>query len=204
MSLDAHCMMARGFDEVLKKDLNDNEVVTPRRQRLDAINWCLQKQIDDRPPIDYEYIMWPLQFDPIGFHGYKWDTRTLERWDILIDETMEIQGSCWLMYKSWFQKCGFMKISGYTGWGQEGEEVVMNTYKNKGRVLTNKKTYFCHLHKGREFGRMYFLPKVETRKCNAYCYDYWVNKNKDFFVNFINRFMPIPGWPQNFEKKLYE
>ena len=61
MSLDAHCMVAPGFDEQLIKDHNPNWVQVPRRHRLDAENWCLQTQSDNRPPIDYEYIM----FNPL-------------------------------------------------------------------------------------------------------------------------------------------
>ena len=202
MSLDAHCMLDYGWDEVLTKDLNENEVVVPRRQRLDAANWCLQPQCDNRPPIDYEYIMWPLKFDPVGFHGFKWDERTLKRWDILIDEVMEIQGSMWVMNKSWFQRCGFMDLK-YQGWGQEGEEIVFTTYKNDGRVIVNKKTWYAHLHKGKEYGRMYFLPKSETRTSYLYCYDYWTKKQRTFFVKFIEKFMPIPGWPLDWTKQIY-
>src|SRR3990167_8286851 len=57
MSLDAHCMMAPGFDEQLVKDHQSDLVQVPRRHRLDAENWCLQPQSDSRPPIDYEYII---------------------------------------------------------------------------------------------------------------------------------------------------
>lgn len=203
MSLDAHCMLDYGWDEILTKNLNENEVVVPRRNRLDAKNWCIQPQSDTRPPIDYEYIMWPLKFDPIGFHGFKWDERTLSRWNIPIDETMEIQGSMWLMYKTWFQKCGFMKIDGYTGWGSEGEEIVFTTYKNDGKVIINKKTSYSHLHKGKEYGRMYFLPKAETRASYLYAYDFWVHKNRNFFVKFIEKFWPLPGWPLDWTKQLY-
>ena len=53
MSLDAHCMMAKGFDEQLIKDHEPNWVQIPRRNRLDAEHWCLQPQSDSRPPIDY-------------------------------------------------------------------------------------------------------------------------------------------------------
>jgi hypothetical protein len=203
MSLDAHCMLAHGWDEVLLKDLNDNEVVLPRRHRLDAENWCLQNQVDSRPPIDYEYIQWPLKHNPVSFHGFKWDSRTLERWNIPIDETMLIQGSFWLMHKTWFQKCGFMDIK-YQGWGSEGEEVCLQTYKNGGRVLSNKNTYFAHLHKGAKYGRMYFLPKSETTASIVYAYDLWVHQNKDFFIKYIERFWPLPGWPSNWEKHIYK
>ncbi len=203
MSLDAHCMLDYGWDEILLKDLNENEVTLPRRHRLDVDTWGMQSQSDNRPPIDYEYIMWPLKHNPVSFHGFKWDSRTLERWDIPIDETMLIQGSFWLMYKIWFNRCGFMSLE-YQGWGSEGEEICLATYKNGGRVLSNKKTYFCHLHKGQKFGRMYFLPKSETRASIIYAYNFWVHENKDFFIKFINKFMPIPGWPNDWERQLYE
>jgi len=39
MFLDGHCMMAEGFDEVLKKDCDGDWVVTPRRYKLDPDNW---------------------------------------------------------------------------------------------------------------------------------------------------------------------
>ena len=109
MSLDAHCMMAKGFDEVLTHDLEEDWVALPRRNRLDAENWCIQKQCDNRPPIDYEYLMYPAKFKPPGFHGFKWDDRTYQRWDIKVDETITMQASCWIMHKSWFKKNGFMQ-----------------------------------------------------------------------------------------------
>ena len=207
MSLDAHCMMAEGFDEVLIKDLEDDWVAVPRRNRLDAENWCLQNQIDDRPPIDYEYIMWPLQFNPIGFHGYKWDDRTLKRWDIKIDDTITFQGSCWIMWKSWFKRCGFMQIAGYTGWGMEAEEISFTTWLTGGRIVTNKNTFYAHLHKGREYGRMYFLPKAETRLCNKYCYEFWTKDKplKNRIHNFswlIKKFWPLPGWPDDWQERM--
>ena len=95
MSLDAHCMMAPGFDTQLIKDHKPNWVQIPRRHRLDPENWCLQPQGDTRPPIDYEYIMFrPLCIDGQGLHGFKWDSRTLARMHIPIDDTFEFQGSC--------------------------------------------------------------------------------------------------------------
>jgi hypothetical protein len=203
MSLDAHCMMSYGFDEVLLKDIEDDWVVVPRRQRLDAENWCLQTQVDNRPPIDYEYLMWPLKFDPPSFHGFKWDARTLERCGIMIDSVMEIQGSAWVQSKKWFRHCGFMQVEGYQGWGSEGEELVMQTLKMGGQAMVVKEAEIAHLHKGSHYGRFYHLDRNESRASYKYSYDFWVHKNRDFFVSFIERFMPIPGWPSDWESKLY-
>ncbi|MGD9276366.1 MAG: glycosyltransferase family 2 protein [Candidatus Pacearchaeota archaeon] len=207
MSLDAHCMLDYGWDEIIVKDLEEDWIAIPRRNRLDAENWCIQKQCDDRPPIDYEYLMWPVKFKPMGFHGFKWDDRTLEREDIKIDDTITCQASMWVMHKSWYKKNEFMQIKGFTGWGMEAEELCFKTWMRGGRVITNKNTRYAHLHKGREYGRMYFLPKKDTRKCNAYAFDYFVN-NRDKkrihdFSWLIEKFMPMPNWPEDWENQLY-
>lgn len=203
MSLDAHCMLAPGFDLQLAKDHEHHWVQIPRRHRLDAENWSLQPQVDKRPPIDYEYIMWPLQFNPVALHGFKWDSRTLERWDIAIDDTIQFQGSCWFMTKDWFLEMGFMQIEGYTGWGQEAEEISMTTWKNGGRVVTNKNTWYAHLHKGPKYGRMYHLSREENRRSYAYSYNKWVLENRDFFESLVEKFMPMPGWPKNWKELLW-
>jgi hypothetical protein len=202
MSLDAHCMLAPGFDTQLAKDHQPSWVQVPRRHRLDAENWSLQPQSDSRPPIDYEYIMFRPLLETKSLHGFKWDERTLARWDIPIDDTMEIQASTWFMTKDWFDKMGFMDLK-YQGWGQEGEEIVMETWKNGGEVKTNKNTWYAHLHKGQKYGRMYHLSKEENRKSYDYSYNYWLHDNKDFFISFIEKFWPIPGWPEDWKELLW-
>jgi hypothetical protein len=202
MSLDAHCMMAPGFDVQLAKDHQPNWVQIPRRHRLDAENWVIEEKLD-RPPIDYEYTMFPRKWRPPSLHGFRWDERTIERQDIPIDETMHFQGSCWFMTKDWFQKNGFMQIEGYTGWGQEAEEIGLTTWKNGGQVMTNKNTWYAHLHKGAKYGRMYSMPNSDVKKSYDYSYNYWVLQNKEFFVSYIKKFWPVPNWPENWQEQLY-
>jgi hypothetical protein len=204
MSVDAHCMFAKGFDEQLVKDHQPNWVQIPRRNRLDAENWSIQTQSDSRPPIDYEYTMYPLKFDPPGLHGFKWDSRTLERENIKLDDQMHFQGSCWFMTKKWFNELGLMQIEGYTGWGQEAEEIGLKTWRAGGRVVTNKNTWYAHLHKGAKYGRMYWMSRQSIRDCNVYSYNYWVNENKDFFISFVEKFWPVPGWPNNWKEQLWK
>jgi len=200
MSLDAHCMVAEGFDEILAKFHQPNWVQVPRRNRLDAENWCLQAQADDRPPIDYEYIMYPEKFTPKAFHGFKWDERTIARQEIMIDDIITFQGSCWFMTKEWFNKMGFMQIEGYTGWGQEAEEISFKTWANGGKCKINKYTWYAHLHKGRKYGRMYFMSRDDNRKSYRYSYEYW--RDKPAFHDLINKFMPMPGWPRNWKENI--
>ena len=203
MSLDAHCMMAKGFDEQLIKDHEPNWVQIPRRNRLDAEHWCLQPQSDSRPPIDYEYIMFKPLYEG-AMHGFRWDDRTLKNMDIPLDNTIQFQGSCWFMTKDWFLERGFMQTEGYTGWGQEAEEISMTTWKNGGRVITNKNTWYAHLHKGAHWGRMYHLSRDENRRSYAYSYDLWLNKNRDCFIGLIEKFPRMPGWPLNWKDVLWK
>jgi hypothetical protein len=203
MSLDAHCMVAKGFDEELAKVHQPNWVQIPRRMRLDAEHWAVEPAYD-RPPIDYEYIMFrPLLKFGHGLHGFKWDIKTNDRMHIPIDDILTCQGSCWFMTKEWFNKMGFMQIEGYTGWGQEAEEICFTTWKNGGECKVNKNTWYAHLHKGRKYGRMYHMGKTENRKSYDFSYDYWIYKNKDFFISLINKFMPLPGWTSDWVDVLY-
>lgn len=199
MSLDAHCMVAPGFDEQLAKDHQPNWVQIPRRHRLDAENWSLQLQSDNRPPIDYEYIMWRPIIKDRSIHGFKWDARTLQRWDIPIDDTLTFQGSCWFMTKEWFKKNGFMDLR-YRGWGQEAEEISFTTWMNGGEVKTNKNTWYAHLHKGKKYGRMYWMSRDDNRKSYRYSASVWLDKNKEFFIKLVDRFGPLPGWPHNWKE----
>jgi hypothetical protein len=206
MSLDAHCMLSEGFDEVLLRDIQDDWVVVPRRNRLDAENWCLQTQVDNRPPIDYEYLMYPLKFDPPAFHGFKWDAKTLAKKDVMQDDIITMQGSAWCTSLKWFKKMGFMQVEGYQGWGQEAEELSFTTWCRGGRVVVNKAVEQLHLHKGPRYGRFYYLDKRETDKSYRYSYDFWMhNKLENKIHTFgwlIDKFMPMPGWSENWREEL--
>lgn len=204
MALDAHCLMAEGFDEVLQAAHQPNWVQIPRRHRLDAENWCLQEQYG-KPPIDYEYFMWQSMTKPgePGLHGYKWDARTLERWDVPIDRTATCQGSCWYMTRAWYLERGFMQVEGYTGWGAEAEEICLETFLHGGQVMTNKHTWYAHLHKGHQFGRMYILNHRERHASYDYSYRLWVQERREFFVPFIRSFPLMPNWPEDWERHIY-
>lgn len=200
MPLDAHCMMGYGFDVILERDCKEDWVMIPRRERLDAEAWQVYHE-SGRCPIDYEYFMW-REFVKGGIHGYRWDSRTRERVNLQIDDTLAFQGSCYFMHKDWFKELGLMQTKGYTGWGQESEEVSLKTHRAGGRVMSNKNTWFAHLHKGKKYGRMYKVKEGGLHLGDAYGFDQYVNKNRKLFVNLINSFMPIPNWPEDWEKHL--
>ena len=201
MWIDAHCVVAKGFDEVLARDCQDNWVMVPRRYKMSAEKW--DRVIEtDRPPIDYVYPMWQFLKNRNRIAGYRWDIKSEEKKDVMIDDIMITQGSFVFMTRKWFDKMGFMQLEGYTGWGQEGEEVCMKTVLNGGRAVVDKNTWYAHLHKGQMHGRMYKWTTVEPSY--DYSYNYWVNEHKDFFVKLIKDNLPIPNFHADWEKKLYE
>lgn len=206
MKSDAHCMFDEGFDIKLKADRPfyeheigcDNWIVIPRRNRLDAENWCLQEL--EKPPIDYEYLSSPAD---AGVKGNKWDQRTRERMDVPIDETMSFQGSCWFMTKNHYvNRLEFMRTEGYGDFVREAQEIGLKTFLSGGRVYTNKKTWYAHLHKGRTYGRMYFLNARVVDAGNKYCDDFWFNNRwegaKYDLAWLIERFggEKVPTWTQ--------
>jgi len=194
MSLDAHCLVSKGFDEILARDCEPNMVMIPRRYKLDADNWCTKNHLDGSLPVDYEY--WIYNDYLNGFlKPYRWDQRSIERKDIMIDDTLTMQASCWFMYKTWFNERGFMKIDGYTGWGQEDVEIAMETHVNGGRLVVNKNCYYAHLYKGKAHGRMYKPVVRQWDETKAYGIKHWTVDRREDFLKVIKKFMPIPRWP---------
>lgn len=206
MKSDAHCLFGPGFDTILLADCDDNWIVTPRRLRLDAENWCIQESSKGKLPIDYMYLSAPKHY---ARNGNIWSQRIIERLnkpEFLIDETMTMQSSSWLMKKTHFNNFlnGLSEV-GYGPYIREGEEICLKTWLGGGRVMTNKKTWYAHLHKGTHYGRMYFLNKKHIVDGIAYCEDFWFNNRwiqaKHDLAWLVERFMPVPSWtPQLIEQ----
>lgn len=201
MKCDEHCMFAHGFDEVLKKDCEDNWVVIPRRKRLDPINWCLTDthKID----VDYEFLSYPPN---LGIKGNIWNERTRERlgnpqYDI--DDQMSFQGSCYFMTRKHWDWLGGLNPYGYGEFAREAQEVGLKTWLGGGRVVVNKKTWYAHLHKGNTYGRGYRLSKSEKDRGDMYCNWYWFGNHWQERIHdlswLVEKFYPVPHWPTSRE-----
>ncbi len=190
MKTDAHCSFAQGFDTVLKADIKDNWVVVPRRYPLDPQNWQIESRTDNKYPVDYEYI------DPNDLHGCLWAERRDERKDILIDDIISAQGSCWFTTKKHFEFMDGLDDEAYGTFFLEFQEISFKTWLSGGRVVVNKKTSYNHWHK--TDGRGYSLDKGEREKAQEFMQK-WINgtawnKQSLPFSSMIDRFMPMPGW----------
>jgi glycosyltransferase involved in cell wall biosynthesis len=196
MWMDAHCVIAPGFDEVLKRDCQENWVMVPSRYQMNLEKWDREE-----PTEDYRYWRWSCLSKENRLAQWRWGKRDIERKDILIDDIFATQGSLFFMTRKWFYKMGFMKTEGYMGWGQEGEEICLTTLFNGGRVVVDKNTWYAHLGKEQMKRRMH--KWVSAEPCYDYSYDYWVRKKKYFFIDLINKNMPVPNYPKNWEEQLY-
>lgn len=218
MKCDAHCMFAQGFDEVLKGDCDENWMVIPSRYSLDGDNWVILETGKAR--VDYHYLSFPDEKGK-GIHGSVWNARARERKDnpnYDIDDEMSFQGSCWFMTrKHYWDFLGGMSEEGYGTFIQEPQEIGMKTWLGGGRIVTNKKTWYAHLHKGKRThtnkghearGRGYFLNKKEAIKGNDYSADLWLNNKWEDRVHdiewFVDKFWPVPGWPDNWRELVNE
>jgi glycosyltransferase involved in cell wall biosynthesis len=171
MKCDAHCMFGQGYDRLLLTDIEDNWIVVPRRYKLDTDKW---EVMDDRP-IDYER----LAIAPDRITGVEWKSRAKERKDIMIDENMMFQGSCWLMSRKHWDWLGGVSEVGYGSFTQEPEEIGLKTWLGGGKVMTNKLTWYAHKH--RKFGRTIagLTSSQHVKDGNAYSRDFWLNNKWD-------------------------
>ncbi len=209
LKTDAHCMFAPGFDEMLQADCGEDWVVVPRRKRLDAENWRIQDV--HKPDIDYMYLSYPNDpgdFGGAGLNGKVWDAKNRDESlrKIEIDDLMSAQGSAWFMRRDYFYRLELMDEGSYGSFWNEFQEIGLKCWLSGGRVIVNKKTWYAHLHKGKTYGRGYFLDNrllvqgaTHTRK--------WMTMGAAWprqtlpIEWLVEKFWPVPTWPENWKAK---
>lgn len=144
---DQHCMFAKGYDIVLTRDCQPNWIMTATRYFLDPVKW----ERMDISPVNYEKLV--IQ-GGIKFSGQRWQERDKERANIMIDETMAMQGSMWVMPHAWWDKVIVeLQTEGYGQMYQDSHEMVFKTWQAGGRMMLNKNTWFAHKHRSFVQGR---------------------------------------------------
>lgn len=211
MKTDDHCMFDQGFDKVLiENHLDGKWVQIPRRYSLDADKWEINKT---RPYRDYMYLTFPKQggMSDSGIRGTEWwerqRSRTAPEFDI--DDTPSMQGSCYFMTKDHFVNfLGGMSEVGYGTFAQEAQEIGNKTWLGGGALKVNKKTWYAHLHKGKQHGRMYHVNQAwykEMIEGTQWSADYWMNNRweariHDFAWLVEEKFPDMPTWPKNWRE----
>lgn len=209
LKTDGHCMFGEGFDVILTAECQPNWIVIPRRYSLHAETWTITP---NRPIVDYEYLVFPFNEVTSVRNGGKWYSRAEERFTdprYLIDETMVFQGSCWMMRKDYYLNTCKLEINPKTRdeFVLEPEELAFKSWLSGGAVMVNKKTWYAHYHKHTGM-RGYRIDKRTMKQQRIYHIDYWMHdrwpKATIKVADFINRFMPIPGYPLDWQNPKYE
>lgn len=209
LKLDAHCKLEDGWDVVLKSECDKDWVVVPRRDRLDPVNWMLQDS--GKPPIDYHYLSFPddpKDFGGKSLNGKPWTERAKQRLDILLDDEMSSQGSCWFMHADYFQFLELMDHANYGQFWSEFQEIGLKCWLSGGQVKVNKKTTYLHWHKGKS-GRGYRMPESWLTQGASFSKE-WIFNDARFehkqtrpFEWLIDHFWPVPTWPADWCGVLY-
>jgi len=211
MKIDEHCIVDQGYDLKLIKDCEPNWVVIPRRYRLDIEIWGILN--DGRSPVDYNYLAYPYQRyhdQTCGLHGEEW--KRADRTDVLIDDTVSCQGSCYFTSKKWwFEAIGPMDDENYGPFTHEAQEVSLKSIFSGGKTKVNKKTWYAHMHKGKT-GKKYGFSNAQYKKHGElkekgrlFCIDHWLY-TKDYpnydFDKLYAEYGPWPGWSPNWREDL--
>lgn len=219
MKTDDHCMFSEGFDLALQKDIGDDCLSVPSRYSLDIKKW----ERKDRPPVQYNFLTWPYVSDDqfgLGFHGKKWMGATrgpqgyyepeIRLKDRPIDEVITFQGSCWFMSKQKFLDIDGLDTKYSYLMFQEAQELGFKVWLSGGKVIVNKRVWYAHWHKTDPSQNNYHLSaqaKKDTERLSTWFWmnNKWPKQTRDIKW-LIDKFFPLPGWPQNWEeeKKRYE
>lgn len=210
MKVDAHCLFDEGFDLKLAANCDSDWIVVPRRYSLDADNWTVNPE---KEPIDYEYLHFPTldENKQLGLHGRAWKERARKRKEILIDEDMSFQGSCWFTPMRYFQTLMYpMDEKNYGLFIGEPQELGLKAWLSGGKNIVNKNTWYAHLWKGRgyreKFMQLYGFGYTrvglnERKRGNAFSLDFWFNNRwndrKYDLAWLVERFYPVPSWSED-------
>lgn len=196
MKTDEHCLFAEGYDEILKQDCPDRAMLIPRRYSLDAEAWAIEN--NPKGPRDYHYLTSPVwsirERADYSIQGMEWPARTRERiGGPAVDETMSLQGSCYVMTRAHYERLGPLQEQGYGTFAQEPQELGLKTQLGGGVMLTTKRTWYAHLHKGKKYGRGYRPDRAEIAAGHEYSAWYWMTQPA--MRAFIEHWWPVPTWP---------
>lgn len=210
MKCDAHCVFAPGFDKIITKNMEDNWLVIPRRYSLYADGWKRDMRF---PPKDYHYLTYPATSGHFGVAMFpiEWKERAAQKKDYLIDDTMTMQGSCYVAQRKYFMKrIGFLDDNPktYSPFGAEQMEVGLKYWLGGGEVKVNKNTWYAHLFKNSRYYSEVAGDASRKHKMNiqskggwAWATKHWMNNEEPEMVHsfkwLIEKFMPVPTWPSD-------
>ncbi|MFA5990496.1 MAG: glycosyltransferase family 2 protein [Sphingomonas sp.] len=185
MRLDEHCSFGQGFDKILTDACKENEVMTAVRYFLNPETWTVM----DLEPVYHERLDIVNVSEGVRkFHGKTWKKRDEEQKDVMVSETLAMQGSMWIAHREFFLKTvGELQTEGYGPLIQDSVEVCMKYWNAGGRLMLNKNTWFAHKH--RSFKRTHNNGTAENpAKCED-GYTYALQQWEKYYTDVIR-----PKW----------
>lgn len=197
MKVDEHCTFDKGYDIKLIADCDENWVVAPRKFDLDAEAWKPMGEAVDNVAFAYP-----------SLNYVKWRSWHHQRKDILIDDCLGFQGSCYFMSRKHWDWLGGLDDKAYGSFHYEPQEICLKTWLGGGRVVTNKKTWYGHWHRNRKdysFSprqrREFYDKSISKRVEDYWLNDRWSNKIHNFEW-LIEKFWPVPYWPGDWRERI--
>lgn len=200
MKCDAHCCFSEGYDETLLANIEDDWIAVPRRFNLIPETWTHGPKRHD-----YQYLCFPDDPNDRGgptLHGRDWGAKNTDRdlLNVMIDDLMSAQGSCWFMNREYFHWLELLDEAEYGPFSNEFQEIGLKCWLSGGRVIRNKNAWYAHLHKGKKFGRGWYLsgdaPRQAGEKTNKWLVGRNFSKQDRDFRWILHRFWPVPEWPE--------
>lgn len=231
MKVDAHCMFAEGFDEILTAECDYDWTIIPRMYNLHAFDWeCLacHGRIYQGPyPQKCEKCGENQGFERVMVWQPRWSRKSdfmrfdqnlhFQYWGSLekrpesqpeIAETMSLLGACWMLRRERYWELGGMDEK-HGSWGQMGTEIACKSFLSGGRLLVNKKTWFSHLFRTRPgFSWPYSMSSLQQAQAKEYSRWLWRGNNWEKAIYplswLIKRFSPVPDWDDESIRRLEE
>lgn len=205
LKVDAHCDFDQGFDRKMVEGCQEDWVLIPRRYALEEDSWRPTRLSHPR---DYHYLNYPVYVEGYGYSmtAHVWDRRGRRR---PVDDTMTFQGSCWMVHRGHFDRLlGRLDDSPkrYGSFWLEYLEIGCTYWLSGGEVKVTKDTWYAHLAKqarhyeGEEFSRAYKMGWPRLRH-SAWASRHWLDNRepgmKYPFAWLVEKFWPVPTWPEN-------
>lgn len=194
MRVDEHQIFGKGYDKILTRHCHPNWIITPRRYHLDVDKWEIMKDI---PPVDFAILKIGRTGRNKDFEDHPEQNEYNEKFSgvvksgddsQLIQESMAMQGSCWVMRRSWWDNViGELQTEGYGPLYQDSHEMVFKTWKRGGKLMVDKTTW--HAHKHRKFPRTHNNGTPENPSRNEQCFAYSLKIWRNYYEKVIK-----PKW----------
>jgi len=164
--VDEHQMFGQGFDKILTETCEPNWIVTCNRFALDPVKW----EVMEGPPVEFCKLI--IDEPRKKFAAVNWKSRNEIMKDVMIGETMGMQGSFWIMPKKWWEDViGELQSEGYGTHYQDSIEMIFKTWQAGGKMMLNKNTW--HAHKHRSFNRTHNVNRESSESSFAYAIKIW-------------------------------